>query len=180
MRSIVVTLVREPISNLVRTVHLAKNPRVGGIPANLARISNVNHSLFLEKISLEIRFRSDFLIITIAKNNEIQYMIRKLTSTFKLNLMAAIIQLKLKIEDKAKISLMSFLFNWEELPMAAVRIMDKVIKGLNKNMIRYIGANFCHVIRVIATSQDDFFITEMNQEWKGTLATFMNKAEIPP
>jgi len=93
---------------------------------------------------------------------------------------AAIIHLRLKIDDRAKISMILFLFNWEVLPTMAVSVNDTMTMGASKNIMRYIGANFCHVIKVIAVIQEDFFTMETNHEWNGTLATFKNSAEIPP
>jgi len=42
----------EVVNDLVSTNHLARNPRVGGIPASLARITIVIHLLFFENVSL--------------------------------------------------------------------------------------------------------------------------------
>lgn len=95
-------------------------------------------------------------------------------------MIAVIIHLRLKIDDKAKISITPFLFSCEVLPIIAVIVTGNRIRGDRRNIIKYMGASFCHVIRVIAGVQEDFLITEMNHEWNGTLATFKSSAEIPP
>jgi len=80
------------------------------------------------------------------------------------------IHLKLKIEERAIISDVVFLFIWERVPILA----DKMIKGSSSLIFRKetkkTGASFCQVERMIILFHLELCISFRNQSWKGAAA----------
>jgi len=119
-----------------RIVHLARNPIVGGMPARFTRMIMEVHSLCFEKSSSLILAWFILLSIVTIKINEVQYNARKYIRVLRFMKIAIIIQLRLKIDEKARISRMFFLLIWEDLPKMAVSRSDTVMMGLRRYIIR--------------------------------------------
>lgn len=64
-RRAVVRLASDSFIRFVITTHFAKNPIVGGMPASLVKMIIVDHSLFLENVSLLILFC--FILLTMVR-----------------------------------------------------------------------------------------------------------------
>ena len=146
------------------TIHFAKNPIDGGNPASLARIIINVHSLYFWNISFDVLFVSFIAIAAIIRARESQYKRMNVSKVEGLKVMAVIVHLMLKIDERARISMIFFLFSCDTLPNSAVIIIESVTMWDRRNVIKYTGAIFCSVISAIAGPHEDFFMIEMNHE----------------
>lgn len=99
---------------------------------------------------------------------------------FSLKIIAVIIQPIWLMDEKAR----SFRKEvWFNPPMAPIKV-DKIIKIKRKLVILVIyeiiimGANFCHVIKIILLFHEIVSITLGNQKWKGAAPNFNIKVII--
>jgi len=105
----------------VNTIHLATKPMSGGIPAKLP--TTIICVLLLGENSLGLIFFCQvFFISIIMKITDNQYIPQKSTNNLKLIKILTIIHLKLKMEERARISMINFLFSWDTLPTKAEAI----------------------------------------------------------
>lgn len=157
----------------LKTIHFAKNPAKGGIPARLAIISTLTN-LFLEILDKVLVVFSIFsLSKSITKITEIQYNIEKEKNKKVFNMILNIIHLKLKTEESAKISIILVLFIWRNLPINIDKITKGKIEFFFWNKRRYTGANFCQVIRNSDLNHFEFLTIVINHWWKGEEAALI-------
>jgi hypothetical protein len=69
----------------------------------------------------------------------------------------------LKIEDKVRISINLVLFICASEPTINDMTIKGVINILFVNVVRMIGASFCHVINSVAIFSSDFLVISKNQ-----------------
>lgn len=153
------------------------NPIKGGNPARfIINKRGIHLFIFLLISSKNLRFI--FLIIKITNITEIQYMPVKIIKIFVLKQMANIIHLKLKTEEKAIIFFSLFLFIIEMVPKKAeVRMKGRTIFFV-WNRIRYSGANFCQVNKIILFIHFMFDAMFTNHWCKGAAADLIIKERI--
>lgn len=163
-------------SDSLNTVHFARNPGVGGMPARFI----INISLIILIIPPFLSFPRDFmllfLIITIIKMTELQYSREKIIIVLSLVNILSSIHARLNTEDRAIICLTLVLFICIILPnIALIRINGRIIIFV-WNIIRYVGASFCHVIRIVEAFHSVHSTILMNHCWNGDDATFTIRA----
>ena len=85
-------------NEIENTIHLAKNPRRGGIPANLPS-TNIGIHLFCD-LRISVIDRTFFVLNIISKNRtEIQYINVNIRNIIVLTRIAVIIHLRLNTEE---------------------------------------------------------------------------------
>lgn len=99
-------------------------------------------------------------------------------NVFILVVNAIIIHLRLKMEENAIISIVFFLFIWEIDPTIDEIKMNGMIVFFWWNIIKYAGAIFCHVIRIVLFLIFDFLMIFTNHWWNGDEAIFTIKMMI--
>jgi len=82
-----------------------------------------------------------------------------------------------EMEDKAMISLLEVILNWEITPISMEMILNTIKDFHVMFFIRMnSGVIFCHVSNRARLSQEILFAIGGNQVWKGATATLMNRA----
>lgn len=115
---------------------MAANPAVGGIPANITIAEIIDHWLIFEDRSFVFSVTFEFMNIFTTINKDTQYKTINETMDFELIIVASIIHLRLKTEERAITSIMVFAFICENLPTIALSKIITIIMGLSINVIK--------------------------------------------
>jgi hypothetical protein len=118
----------------VRTIHLATNPAVGGSPPRLAMIIVNLQGDILCSLSELISLLSVFFRELTAKNTLIQYKMMNDKRVLILASEAAIIQPRLKIDDRDMITVILLSFICDMLPMKVLNTIPVKIRSLSINI----------------------------------------------
>ncbi len=130
-------------------------------------------------ISFRLFFIFEILIVVMVRVTEIQYSVTKIAVIFRFDKIAVSIHLRLKIEERAMNSMIFFLFSCDRDPVASLMTIPIIINPFEMKMVRYKGASFCHVIRIVAFFRLVLLVMSINQEWKGDLASLVSSASAP-
>ncbi len=123
---------------------------------------------------MEILKKLNLIKTKIIINTETQYKTENKIMIFIFNKIEISIQPKLKTEEKAIISIVFFLLNWEIAPkMKQVTINGKTM-NLTWYKIKYKGAIFCHVINNKLFFHLIFLTIKMNHCWNGADAILIS------
>jgi len=95
------------------------------------------------------------------------------------NIILIISHLRLKTEEKAKISKRLLLLYWKIEPIKEEINRKGRMNNFSWNSNRNDGANFCHVINNRPFLHPEFLVTPINHWWKGDAAILIIKDILP-